>query len=173
MVRLPYYFRIWVSRGQLGLGCDFLCSSYCLCGFGVSRCDSQTGLSEGWPCFLLSQTSQGQTAGSKQWSQDEELSSLIHRTNGHLARGSWPELSEESSLWSCCGTSPPGRGEEARPRLAWATPLSSWSNNTREDSTHGHHQMVNTEISLIIFFAAKDGEALHSQQKQDRELTVT
>ena len=34
------------------------------------------------------------------------------------------------------------------------------SNNTREDSTHGHHQMVNTEIRLIIFFAAKDGEAV-------------
>ena len=32
--------------------------------------------------------------------------------------------------------------------------------------------MVNTETRLIIFFAAKDGEALHSQQKQDRELTV-
>ena len=45
-------------------------------------------------------------------------------------------------------------------------------NNTREDSTHGHHQMVNTEIRLIIFFAAKDGEALYSQQKQDREVTV-
>ena len=44
--------------------------------------------------------------------------------------------------------------------------------NTREDSTHGHHQMVNTEIRLIIFFAAKDGEALYSQQKQDQELTV-
>ena len=44
---------------------------------------------------------------------------------------------------------------------------------TREDSTHGHHQMVNTEIRLIIFFAAKDEEALYSQQKQDRELTVT
>ena len=29
------------------------------------------------------------------------------------------------------------------------------SNNTREDSTHGHHQTVNTEIRLIIFFAAK------------------
>ena len=36
------------------------------------------------------------------------------------------------------------------------------SNNTREDSTHGHHQMVNTKIRLIIFFAAKDGEALYS-----------
>ena len=46
------------------------------------------------------------------------------------------------------------------------------SNNTREDSTHGHHQIVNTEVRLIILFAAKDGEALHSQQKQDQELTV-
>ena len=33
--------------------------------------------------------------------------------------------------------------------------------------------MVNTEIRLIIFFAAKDGEALYSQQKQDQKLTVT
>ena len=44
--------------------------------------------------------------------------------------------------------------------------------HTREDSTHGHHQMINTEIRLIVFFAAKDGEALYSQQKQDWELTV-
>ena len=44
--------------------------------------------------------------------------------------------------------------------------------HTREDSTYGHHQMVNTEIRLIIFFVAKDGEALYSQQKQDQELTV-
>ena len=33
--------------------------------------------------------------------------------------------------------------------------------------------MGNTEIRLIIFFAAKDGDALHSQQKQDQELTVS
>ena len=32
--------------------------------------------------------------------------------------------------------------------------------------------MVDIEIRLIIFFAAKDGEALYSQQEQDRELTV-
>ena len=31
--------------------------------------------------------------------------------------------------------------------------------------------MVNTEIRLIVF-AAKDGEALYSQQKQDQELIV-
>ena len=34
-------------------------------------------------------------------------------------------------------------------------------------STDGH-----TEIRLIIFFAAKDGDDLYSQQKQDQELTV-
>ena len=32
--------------------------------------------------------------------------------------------------------------------------------------------MVNTEIRLILFLAAKDGEALYSQQEQDWELTV-
>ena len=40
------------------------------------------------------------------------------------------------------------------------------SPHVRED------QMVNAEIRLIIFFAAEDGEALCSQQKQDCEQTV-
>ena len=44
---------------------------------------------------------------------------------------------------------------------------------TQEMTTHGHHQMVNTKIRLIIFVAAEDAEALYSQQKQDQELTVT
>ena len=41
----------------------------------------------------------------------------------------------------------------------------------QEKTPHGHHQMpidhqmINTEIRLIIFFAAKDGEALYSQHK--------
>ena len=43
---------------------------------------------------------------------------------------------------------------------------------TQEKTTRGLHQMVNTEIRLIIFFAAKDEGALYSQQKQDLELTV-
>ena len=38
---------------------------------------------------------------------------------------------------------------------------------TKENATHVHHQMVNTKIRLIMFFAAKDGDALYSQQKQD------
>ena len=43
---------------------------------------------------------------------------------------------------------------------------------SQEDSAHGPHQMVNTEIRLIMFFATKDGETLYSQQKQDQEMTV-
>ena len=35
------------------------------------------------------------------------------------------------------------------------------SNNTRDYSTHGHHQMVNTEIRLVILFVAKDVEKLY------------
>ena len=38
------------------------------------------------------------------------------------------------------------------------------SNNTREDSTHGQHQMVNTKSRLILFFIAIHKEALYSQQ---------
>ena len=55
--------------------------------------------------------------------------------------------------------------------MQWSQQTPS-SKNTKEDSIHGHHQMVNTEIRLFIFFAVKDGEALYSQQKQDQELTV-
>ena len=32
--------------------------------------------------------------------------------------------------------------------------------------------IINTELRMIIFFAAKDGEALNSHQKQDQELAV-
>ena len=56
-------------------------------------------------------------------------------------------------------------------------PISSVEANIRfqqhkQDSTHGYHQTVNTKIRLIIFFAAKEGDALYSQQKQDWELTA-
>ena len=32
--------------------------------------------------------------------------------------------------------------------------------------------MVNTEIRLIIFLGAKDGQSLYSQQKKDQQLTM-
>ena len=47
-----------------------------------------------------------------------------------------------------------------------------FSNNTRDNSTHEHHQMVNTKITFIIFFAGENGEALYSQNNQDWELTL-
>ena len=58
------------------------------------------------------------------------------------------------------------------PENALVTGNTLFQQHKRRLSTHGHHQMVNIEIRLIIFFAAKDGEALYSQQKQDWELTV-
>ena len=58
----------------------------------------------------------------------------------------------------------------------WSTERSRAKANRdlpRECTGHsGYQQMVNTKIRLIIFFTAKDGEALYSQQKQDWELTV-
>ena len=71
-----------------------------------------------------------------------------------------------------------GVQNEARQRLTefcqdrTTSQKTHFSNNTREDSTCGHHQMVNIKIRLIIFFAAKDAESLYSQQKQDWELTM-
>ena len=44
--------------------------------------------------------------------------------------------------------------------LVTATPS---VNNTRKDSTHGHHQLINTEIRFIALFAANNGEAQNSQ----------
>ena len=75
-------------------------------------------------------------------------------------------------------------GSQDRPRkqasLSWSTKLSEAKVNRvlspkhsdhgkhhfqgpRDDYTHGHHQMINTNIRQIMFFAAKDGEALYSQ----------
>ena len=65
-----------------------------------------------------------------------------------------------------------GKNNRVLPRKCTGHSKHPLPTTTREDSTHGHHQMVNTEIRLIISFVAKDGEALYSQQKQDRELTV-
>ena len=58
-----------------------------------------------------------------------------------------------------------GKDYESFAKRMQKSKQTSSSNNTREDSTYGHHQMVDTKIRLIIFFAAEDGEALYSQQK--------
>ena len=81
------------------------------------------------------------------------------------------------NIWVIQVYNPPSNTEEAEveqfyEELQDFQEQTPYSNNTREDSIHGHQQMVNTKIRLIIFFAAKDREALHGQQKQDWELTV-
>ena len=66
-----------------------------------------------------------------------------------------------------------GKGQQSfAKRMHWSQQKLS-SDNTRDDFTLGQHQMVSTEIRLITFFAAKDGQTLYSQQKQDLELAVT
>ena len=92
--------------------------------------------------------------------------------------GDWNAKVESQEIPGVTGKFGLGIQNEARPKLTefakrthWSEPTPSFY-KTREDSTHGHHQMVNTKIRLIIFFAAKDGEALYSQQKQDWELTM-
>ena len=54
-------------------------------------------------------------------------------------------------------------GQSLAKRTHWSQQTPS-SNNKRDDSTHGHHQMVNTEIRLIIFSAAEHREVVYSQQ---------
>ena len=64
-----------------------------------------------------------------------------------------------------------------KPSVALVT-ANTLFNNTRDNSTHGHHQMLKTEIRLIIFFAVKDGEALYHQKQlgadcgSDHELLI-
>ena len=65
-----------------------------------------------------------------------------------------------------------GKGQQSfAKRTHWSQQTPS-SNNIRDNSTHGHHQIVNIKIRLIKFCAAEHEEALSSQQKQDGELTV-
>ena len=65
----------------------------------------------------------------------------------------------------------PGIQNEAGQKLTeicWENTLviaNTLFNNTGDDSTHEHHQIVNTKIRLIMFFAAKDGETLYSLWK--------
>ena len=93
--------------------------------------------------------------------------------------GDWSAKVESQEIPGITGKFGFGEQIEAGQRLAefcqenakWSYETSSF-NNTSDNSTHGHHQMVHTKIRLIICFAAKNGEAPYSQQKQDLGLTV-
>ena len=110
----------------------------------------------------------------------EELQQLLELTSPKdviFIRGDWNAKVGNQKISGKTGKFGLAVQNEAGQRLTEfcqenALVITLFSTNTEEDSAHGHHQMVNTEIRLIIFFAAKDGEAVYSQQKQDQELTV-
>ena len=70
-----------------------------------------------------------------------------------------------------------GKGQQSYAKTMHWSQQTPTCNNTGDDSIHGNHQMVNTEIRLIMSFAAKDGEALQSAKTRlgadcDHELLI-
>ena len=99
-----------------------------------------------------------------------DLLELTQKTDVLFIIGDWNAKVGSQEMPGVTGKFGLGMQNEAGQRIEFCQEhaliiANTSSNNTREDSTHRHHQMVNTEIRLIIFFAAKDGEALYSQQK--------
>ena len=112
-----------------------------------------------------------------EWSH-EKLQDLLEATSKKdlSTTRDWNSKAESQEILEVTGKFGFGVQNEAGQRLRefcqdWSEKI-SFSNNTRDDSTHEHHQTVNIKIRWIIFFAAKDGAALYSQQKQDLELTI-
>ena len=86
--------------------------------------------------------------------------------------GDWNVKVESQEIPGVTGRFGLGIQNEARQRLTVLPRDFMGQSNppfpkAQEDSTHGLHQTVNAKIRMIIFFAAKDGEALYSLQKQD------
>ena len=109
------------------------------------------------------------------YEDQQDLLELTSKKDVLFIIGDWNAIVGSQEIPGVIGKFGLGVQNEAEQRLIEFWQKNDWSsssNNTREDSKLGHHQMVNTEIKLIIFFAAKDTEALYSQQKQDPVLTM-
>ena len=124
-------------------------------------------------------TSKAEEAEVEQFYEDpQELLELTPKKDVLLIIGDWNAKVGSQEITGVTGKFGLGIRNEAGQRLIEFCQenalviANTLFQHIREDSTHGHHQMVNTKIRLIIFFAAKDGEALYSQQKQDQEMTV-
>ena len=81
---------------------------------------------------------------------------IIGDWNAKKSRDTW----SNGQIW-------PGSTKQSRAKANRVLPREctghSKHRNTRDDSTHGHRQMVKIKIRLMMFFAAEDGEALYSQ----------
>ena len=107
----------------------------------------------------------------------QDLLELIPKTDVLFIIADWDAKVESQETPGVTGKFGLGVQNEAGQRLTEfcqenALVIENTLFQQQEKTAHGHHQMVNTKIRLIIFFAAKDGEALYSQQKQDWELTM-
>ena len=91
----------------------------------------------------------------------QDLLELAPQKDVLFITGDWNAKVRSQETHGVTGKFGLGVQNEAGQRLPWFCQEMHWSeqtpslNNTREDSTHGHHQMVNTDIRLIIFFAGK------------------
>ena len=100
----------------------------------------------------------------------QDLLELTQKKDVLFIIGDWNAKEGSQEIRGVTGKFGLGVQNEAGQRLTeFCKKNTPSSNNTRKDSTR---QIANTKIRLIIFFAAKDEEALYGQQKQDRELTV-
>ena len=124
-------------------------------------------------------TTNAEEAEVEQFYEDlQVLLELKSRKEVLFIRGDWNGKIESQEIPGVTGKFGLGVQNEAEQRLmefcqenTLVIANTLFQQHKRRLYTHRHHQMVNTKIRLIIF-AAKDGEALYSQQKQDRELTV-
>ena len=123
-----------------------------------------------WTNIIQNQLEEAEEAEVERFYEDlQAILELTPKKDVLFIIGDWNAKAGSQETPGATGKFGLGVQNEARQRRIEQTPS---SNNTREDSTHGHHQMVNTEIKLIIFFAAKEGEALSSQQKQKQCCTA-
>ena len=86
-----------------------------------------------------------------------------HRGLGCESRKSRDTWSNRQ-IWPWSTKRSRAKGNRVFPREHTGYSKHPLQSNTRDNSTHGHHQMVNTEIRLIIFFSAKD-ETLYTVSK--------
>ena len=100
----------------------------------------------------------------------KELLELTPKNDVLLIIGDWNARGESQEIPGVTGKFDLGVRNEAGQRLTefcQENALVIANTLFQKRKRHGHHHMVNTEIRLIIFSAAKDGKALYSQQKQE------
>ena len=110
-------------------------------------------------------TSNAEEAEVKWFYEDlQDLLELTPKKDVLIIIGDWNAKVGSQEIPGVTGKFSLGVQNEASQRLT-VLPREHTGHNKHTLPTTQHHQMVNTEIRLIIFFTAKDGEALCSQQK--------